>query len=492
MIKGTIEKRTIRVIELMGVNLLGGVLSFFLSSSWKGRSLNLILLFCVYLVIYVWLKKDKKVEFLIICIWQYTLMMETIYRFVRYERTPFETYYIFDALCIIFSMEMFVKYGIETIRRDVGIIVYSILLLFGGISFLANRSSFYDFLNGTLLIIKYLGMYLYFSHNGFRTSRLLKYFFVLSMIAFSIEVGLKINVDFRNGLFGYEYTGGLFSLLLASWSAVSLIYVLYKKKKWIVFLACFVVSELCLILMDSKAEIILYGVWVFSSFLLLKQKGTHGRKILGVVASIGGIATIWTIYTAKVTKFTHLEGTSIFGAIKYRLSGTNTIKNDSFSAIVLNEKLSWWKRTIGAGLGSAIPPRYVNWVLKNGKRASELFNIPKYSAVFEKYFSTRYYNMFGVSINYIRYDIGYLGIIILIILDAILIYRIVRVIRMEKIQNRIIGIIALWQFISINFRIINNNFIVQQLPMAISYVIFGMVTFMASSKTDSRNTMCES
>ena len=474
-----IGKQNIKLFGLLLVNLFGGISSFCFCYTWDGRMINFLVLLIIYFAIYINLKLKEKVYFLIICIWQYTLMMETIYRLVRYEMTPFETYYIFDVLSLILTFEMFWKYVNRKIWKDKIYLVFSILLMFGTASFLMNLSNGFDYLNGMILAIKYTGIYLFFSNNYYSPHKQLKLFFIVSIIAFAVEVGMRVNVDFRNGLFGYEYTGGLFSLLLVSWSSICLINALYKNGKWFGFILSFVVSEICLILMDSKAEVIMYGMWVAGSFALVREKGTNGRKLLGLVASIGGMVTVWTIYTAKVTKFTHLVGTNIITALLYRLAGTNAIKYEVYSAIVSKELECWWQRCFGAGLGSAIPPRYVTWVFDVGKRASELFNIPKYSTIFDKYFSTRYYNMFGTSINYIRYDLGYIGIILLVILDILLMWRIIRVIRQKEILNRIIGIIALWQLISINFRIVNNNFIVQQLPMAISFAIFGIVAYLS-------------
>ncbi|MBQ2886783.1 MAG: hypothetical protein IJE43_23960 [Alphaproteobacteria bacterium] len=473
-----INKECQKLIVTLLFNLGGGLLSFFGAMlGEEGRAVNFVLLLFIYIIAFLCMNNKDKVFFLIVSIWQYTIMMEAIYRFVRYEKTPFETYFIFDILGIIFLFIMLKKL-IQTGLRDGAVICLLLICAVGTFSTVINSGNFVDYLSALRIVIRYLGIYLYFCTNKFEVPSWGKWFIYASFIAFAVEVLLDVNVDFRNGLFGYEYTGGLFSLLLVIWSAGSLIQCINGKKRMMDFGVKFVITEICLIMMESKAEIILYGLWVVIIFVIYRSRSQKGqvRRLMGAMVAALGLSAVWSVFVSYFSKFTSLSGSNIFDAIALRLQRSEMMQESSFTLLSDYFVEYDWQKIFGVGMGTSIPPRYFYWIINTGKDADELFNILKFSEIFDSH--RLYYKFFASGYNVLRLDIGYLGTAIFFVMLILIALRAIKICRAGKSEfTSIVGVIGVWQVISLVFRVVNNNIIVQHLPMALSFALFGIIYF---------------
>lgn len=471
-----IDRQNILAGKLLLMNLAGGVLAY-LGTRFgdAGRFSVFMLLLVVYTIVFCLIEsREQQICFLFLSIWQYTLMMETIYRLVRYENTPFETYYIFDFLGIIFLILMFREY-FRDFLSDALLMLFAALFFFGTASAIINRSNVLDYLHAVKISVRYLGLYLFFANRKFEMPKWGRYFLYASFAAFVVEVALAVNVDFRNGLFGYEYTGELLPTLIVVWSVGSLIAFVEKKGYAKIFLFHFAVVEVMLILMEAKAEVMTYAFWCAIILLLKRNRGGEVKKVLAVVAVIAALLAAWNILLTVYPGFRGFMGDSIQSAIQQRLRSKSS-KNGGMRELFIENEISYiWQRVLGLGMGTSFPPRYVRWIMNTGLDASGLFHIVQFSALFTKYPTA--YQFFNCALNILILDVGYLGTVLFYVMLAVFAYRAAYICRYGVRFVSAAGAVGIWQVMMLLYRTINGNIFPQHLPMVVVFMICGVTSY---------------
>lgn len=470
------DRQVIFAMKVILWNLVGGVAAYLGARSGNvGRSAVFLILLVVYMIVFLALEsREQQVWFLLLSIWQYTLMMETVYRLVRYEGTPFETYYIFDILGLIFMAQMFRDY-FRDFLSDVLLVLLMALVFVGTVSAIINRSNGLDYLHGVKISVRYLGLYLFWGNQKFELPKWSRYFLYASFIAFAAEAALGVNVDFRNGLFGYEYTGELFPMLIVVWSVGSLIAFIEKKGYARKFLLQFVLVELMLILMEAKAEVMTYAFWCAIILLVKRSRGGEVKKVIAVLAVIAALLAAWNALLMVYPDFRGFMGDSVQSAIAQRLRSKSS-KNGGMLDLFLENEISYvWQRFIGLGMGNAFPPRYVRWIMNTGLDASGLFNIIQFSALYTKYPTA--YQFFNCALNILIMDVGYLGTVLFYAMLSVFAYRAVYICRYGERFVSAAGAVGIWQIMMLLYRTINGNIFPQHLPMAVVFMICGVVSY---------------
>lgn len=470
------DRQVIFAIKVILWNLVGGAAAYLGAKSGNiGRLAVFLILLVVYMIVFLALEsREQQVWFLLLSIWQYTLMMETIYRLERYPGTPFETYYIFDILGLIFTGLMFREYYRDFLSDKLLVLLFA-FLTFGTVSSIVNVSSGMDWMNAVKLGVRYLGLYLFFGHTRFELPKWGRYFLYASLAAFALEVALGVNVDFRNGLFGYEYTGELFPTLLVIWSAGCLIAVMEQKGRMKYFLIQLVLVELMLILMEAKTEVIVYAAWCFAVLVVKRSRPGDLKKIVMAAIVVAGLFLAWNMLLRFYPNFLSYLGNGVADAIQKRINSKVKKNGGMLELFQANEISYGWQWYLGIGMGASLPPRYVRWVMNTGLDASGLFNIIQFSDIYTKY--PMAYQFYNCALNSLRLDLGYVGTVLFYAMIAAAAYRALYICRYGEHFSSTVGAVGMWGIITMVYRTVNANILPQHLPMAVQFALFGTVFY---------------
>jgi hypothetical protein len=450
--------------------------------------MGFIMVFAFHIILYLISDDHARIINIILSLWQFNILCECVYRFaiggraVGLANAPFELLHIFDILSIALLCTYVKRHRLIKVKdKFVGLLYLYIIL--GTFSAIINQSSFSDYLNGVLSTIRYLSIYLLVRDSlNFPLPKLIVPFVVLSITAFIIEVFGGFNVDFRNGLFGFQYTGGMYPLLLAIISSVYLYQFLYTHKKIRHFVATVIMSEISFILMEAKAEVLIYVAWLMVILLIYKIRNTSSflKKIGSMIFFVIILYFAWKLLPAYNQKWENVISTNPLDAIIARIHVGYVNRMKSISEIITsNEVTNNYQRYFGIGFGSAQPPFNFRWIMQSGNNNIGMTFSMGQSYIFNIY--SRYYPLvlpyFSSSYACIETESGIVGIILLYTLIALCLYRAIIILRIGMTPRaRIFGAVGIWQCLNFAYRTYVSNILVEYLPMAITFLILGLVS----------------
>lgn len=470
-----------KLISILLVNGLLNIMLLLVSSklSYANNIWNFIIgliILLVNLLFYGKSSSEQKIELLLIVTWELTILVELIYRIVRFDRTPYRILYISDILCFVFFIEMCVKGKIKA-SNMINLVIIA-LFVFGTLSSIFNLRDIFDYIHGVMLIIRIWGLYLYSSTTRVTIPRWTKYILEISIVAFILETVSGFNVDFRNGIFGYEYVGGLFQLILVVWLSKAIVANFRSMGRDYLWVKAGIV-ELIFALREAKVECLLLILWIGVLIFVVKKKQSIKFFLYPILIVAIGIVG-WRMIPVFSPKWAYVFNNWSFleiiaGGISRMFSDSLTMPLGTF---LKEENFSIFRYIFGIGFGAAQPPAYYRFLFIE---ISGLSGFPKsiwLSSLITKY----YYNWSETMIFYrgmydVIIDLGILGAISFVFILINYAYKAFKLCRCKNENSIILGAIGIWEIFYVFYRMMGYNIIVVPLAMMVFGVLLGMIEF---------------
>lgn len=470
-----------RVFAILSINAVFGVLLLLVarSNTDPGNVLNYIVAIGILVTdLFFYLKSNtnQKVEVLIIVTWELTIIVELIYRIVRFDRTPFRILYISDIMCLIFLIEMICKGKIKTqIRNNILIIA---LLIIGSISSLINLRDPFDYVHGLMLVLRPWGLFLLTSTTQMRMPKWSKHIYGLSIVAFLLETLGRYNVDFRNGIFGYEYIGGLFQLVLVVWLSKAVVANFRRNRDKFLWIKIGAV-ELIFALREAKMECILLVVWLLILTVISRKKNNVKSVLYPILILIVGVVG-WNLIPIISPKWAYVFQNWSFADIAY--GGLTRMFYDSqtmpLQSFLKEENFSAFNYLFGVGFGAAQPPAYYRFIYL---AISGLTGFP--SSIWLSSLITKYYYSFSESLVFYRgiydliIDMGYFGLTVFVVIAGNYLYKSVKLCQCKNEYSNVIGTVGVWAVLYMAYRMMQYNILVVPLAMMVYGLLLGMIEY---------------
>ena len=468
-----------RLLSILAVNGFLGILLILVACKFGNANniWNLLLgciILCVNMLFYLKSNVHQKAELLILVAWELTIIIEMAYRIVRLNATPYRILYVPDILCFLFFIEMSKRIKFKQANN----IILLITIVTGTLAAIFNLRNFDDYIHGIMLVIRIWGLYLYSSTISINLPKWTKWVFPVSMVAFFVETAGGFNVDFRNGIFGYEYIGGLFQLLLIIWLSKATVKDLRKKGKNYLWLKVIIV-EIIFALREAKVECLLLVVWIFILVLLLRKRLTIKVVMYPILIVAVGIIG-WNMIPVISPKWAYVfDNWSFFeiayGGVLRMFYDTSTL---SLSEFLQEEKFSTLNYIFGIGFGAAQPPAYYRFCFLD---ISGLNGMP--DSMWMSSLITKYYNSFSASLVFYRgiydviIDLGITGVLAFCSILINCIFKSYKLCRSKDEDSNVIGAVGIWSAVYIFYRMMGYNIVVVPLAMMVFGVLFGMIEY---------------
>jgi hypothetical protein len=412
-------------------------------------------------------------------------MCECVYRFTPGGRAvgltvaPFELLTIFDIITLLLLVKTKSKSG-WLVNTDSLVLFLMLYFVIGTVSTIVNLQYLSDYIYGAIILFRYLSVYLIIRNNGLEIPKTLTIFVVANIIAFLIEVIGGFTIDFRNGLFGFHYTGGMFPLLLVILSSIFIYNSIQKKKYWGIPLI-FSLSELAFLLMEAKAEIVMYGLWVLLILLFSFRRNINSivKKVLLIIIVAMLLVNAWNIIYVFNPKWVNLKDVNIVDSIQHRLDSQSMLsRKNSYEYVSKNEIKDSYQYLFGIGIGTALPPYNVRWIMQLSNGGANVPSVFHRSLIFRKYgINIKMYSFFASGYSCLRIETGFFGILVIFVILIICFYRSISILKYGvSMQSKILGSVGIWQIANFAYRIYNSNIVIEYLPMIVTFALFGFVS----------------
>lgn len=378
-------------------------------------------------------------------------ILDNMFHYIRVE-TPMELKYITEVISLILIVKILLnKNKYNNLIKDKVLIGTLIILIINSTIVIINNESVLQLINASRIYFRFIPVYLIVKYNNNNFKATYKLLYYVSIIIFFMQVLLNFHRDFRTGIFGI-IGASVFSVFISIKVidlTVKFINGKTKKSKLIFFtLLTFIVFALA----ESKAFILILAASMI--IILILSKGKILKRLFF------SFVTIWLLLLGVNLMIKIYPHFSYFLSIEnlksnveeYIFGNSNKVsfsmgRFEAMTYIGNIEQGTLDKKIFGLGTGVSIPPENLFYI--NDSKGQEVIDFPP-SRVFKSY-DTRY-GYYLSSLSTIYLDNGYIGIIILIAIFAILLLKSIYLIRYgDTIDNKSLGGISLFVVLASTF-----------------------------------------
>lgn len=438
--------------------------------------------YAIFLAIYFiyLLRKDSitiikyQISFLLI-----SSMCLDVFYFYSSLNMPMEVKYVVDIIAYLLCFKIIINIKqYKSVLKDPLICLIIIASIFSCILCLINNGSFVDLFNGFRIYYRFIPVYIVLSLNRFEYKTEYYLFYCINILAFILEVVLKMAQDHRNGIFGAtgSPSSSIFMLIM-----LTIIFIQYinKKKSLSKIIFVLIITLLYFTFAESKAYIFITISIIY--ILAILSKGKYLKKLLIGLVSIMVLLSSISIITILFPNFTNMfKLDTMNNSIESYLLKNN---NEAYemgrvegvmyvSQLELNTKE---KEFVGLGLGSALQPENLYYSRDKVAKGRKFIDF-KNSSIYSKYGEASGYYLTSVGVLFI--ETGFVGILALVSLYIIMVKKIMYIIKYHTdFSQYLIGMIGISTIIASIFPILYGGGLLSRNLMFIIFVILGKITY---------------